>query len=159
MCMCAFVYYFVPACALFFLSLWKTFPLKNLFFIDLRFGPWFKLRDTKVRFWSIFSLQRRNCISMKCTMHFSQCTSLFSGVVITRCRFSTPPNPKSTPLKPHIRFFRCYQWFIYSMHVCVCPWAATLATNLSCSQLCIPGISVVDKTVACNINAVCYCGW
>lgn len=45
------------------------------------------------------------------------------------------------------------------IHLYLCVQSATPATNLSCSQLCIPGIVVVDTTVACNINADFYCGW
>lgn len=161
---CAFV------CALVFLSLCKNqehFQGGSCFVFEVRIRFHFRVRGqwngTQFSALSFVSRCRSFIPSLSlCPSWFRFLVQWGNLIFAPEFRLSAPHNPKPTPPKPQIWLCSCYHRSIY-VSVCVYPLASvcvsTLAANLSCTRLCIPGIAVVDKTVACNINAAFYCGW
>lgn len=169
-CVCAFV------CSLVFLSLCKNqehfqggscFVFKVIIRFHFRVwgqwnGTWFNFQPSASYPGAVASFHLSSKISPDCPSWFRFLVPWGNLIFTPEFRHSAPHNPKPTPPKPQIWLCSCYHRSI-CVSVCVYPLASvcvsTLAANLSCTRLCIPGIAVVDKTVACNINAAFYCGW
>lgn len=111
----------------------------------------------------------KSCLRFSGEVWFLNCAaeislSLFSWwrnfISVLGLRLAAPHHPRPTPLKPQIWRGSCYSALCVRVRIPLHTrvHAATLAANSSCCRLCIPGIAVVDKTVACNINAAFYCG-